>query len=131
MKYLLDTHTLLWVAMNQKKLSEQAKNILLGGNPKFVSQITLWEISLKYSLKKLDLKGLDPQGLISNSKKFNIKILSLSTSLAISFYKLPRYSNKDPFDRMIAWQAINEDMILISKDKEFDYYNLEGLKRIW
>ncbi|GHT83004.1 hypothetical protein FACS1894137_03060 [Spirochaetia bacterium] len=62
MKYMLDTHILLWAFFETKRLSENVKNILLDEeNEIYYSPINLWEISIKYLLKKLDLKGLSPE----------------------------------------------------------------------
>ena len=50
----------------------------------------------------------------------------------ITFHKLPLKDNhKDPFDRMLIWQAITKDMTIISKDKLFEQYKENGLKIIW
>jgi len=50
----------------------------------------------------------------------------------ITFHDLPLNNNhKDPFDRMIIWQAITNDIPLISKDKFFDLYKNYGLKLVW
>ena len=54
--FLLDTHTLLWFIEDDIKLSIQAKSILSeNSTPKFISIVTLWEIAVKYSLKKLEV----------------------------------------------------------------------------
>jgi len=55
----------------------------------------------------------------------------LSASEAATFYKLPKIGHKDPFDRLIIWQAIHNKMPLISKDKSFKDYKVSGLKLIW
>ena len=81
-------------------------------------------------LGKLDLKGVLPDFLPTIAKDARFEILDLDIETAASFYKLPRL-NKDPFDRMLAWQAINSDCYLIAKDKEFDKYKGHGLKAVW
>jgi PIN domain nuclease of toxin-antitoxin system len=51
---------------------------------------------------------------------------------AISFLDLPLKENhKDPFDRMLIWQAINNNLTLLSKDKIFQQYAADGLKLLW
>ena len=130
MNYLLDTHTLLWSLIKPDKLSQQTQNILLNTeNSLWVSSVSLWEISLKYSLGKLDLEGVLPEEILEGTKKAGYELLHISPEEASSFYKLPRY-NKDPFDRMLAWQAINKNFILLSRDKSFDDYQEQGLKRV-
>ncbi|HAV56641.1 MAG TPA: PIN domain nuclease [Acinetobacter junii] len=132
MDYLLDTHVLLWHFVLPKKLSNNIKTILLDLKSNiFISTVSLWEIALKVSIGKLDLKGKNPDDIPEAARSLGFNFLNLDPHTAASFYKLPRYKNKDPFDRMLAWQAINEKFILLSKDKGFDDYQKEGLKRIW
>jgi len=132
MDFLLDTHVLLWSFMSPNKLSSNVKRTFLDPNNTFqVSAISFWEVSLKYSLGSLDLKGINPDEFREYSLDAGFKLLDLSTEITSSFYLLPRYRNKDPFDRMLAWQAMNEKFTLISKDKGFDDYQKEGLKRFW
>jgi PIN domain nuclease of toxin-antitoxin system len=58
----------------------------------------------------------------------SFELLSLSAEDASSFYHLPRVAHKDPFDRMLIWQAIREKMVLISKDRKIAAYEDFGLK---
>ena len=96
-------------------------------NEIFVSCITFWEISIKYSLNKLELEAVLPDELPNFAKRMNFEILNLTAEDAASFYRLPRTSHKDPFDRMIIWQAIREKMILLSKDSKIPAYQKFGL----
>jgi len=132
MDYLLDTHVLLWTLVSKKKLSKAVKNILL--NPEsniFISTISLGEISLKFQLGKLKLRGKSPDEIPDIVTNLGFNFLILDPIASSNFYKLPKFRNKDPFDRMLAWQAISEDFTLISKDKGFDSYQKAGLKRVW
>ena len=115
MKYLLDTHTLLWVLFEDEKLSEKARTAIRNpDNEIYVSTITYWEISLKYSISKIELEGITPEELPENAREIDIKTLELSEDEASTFYKLPRIKHKDPFDRLIIWQAIKRNITLIS-----------------
>lgn len=132
MNYLIDTHTLLWVLFSDEKLSTEAKKVLLdSGSEVFVSAISIWEISLKYATGKLKLEERTPDELPNAVENLGFSFLNLDPITASTFYKLPRLKHRDPFDRMLAWQAISEDFTLISKDKGFDYYQKDGLKRVW
>ncbi len=132
MKYLLDTHTLLWVLFNDKELSAYAKDLIKNPyNDIYVSIITYWEISLKYSIGKLELENITPQEIPQNAKEINIQTLNLSESEVSTFFKLPRIEHKDPFDRIIIWQAINNQMHLISKDRAMENYVKYGLNVLW
>lgn len=132
MKYLLDTHTFLWVIFDDEKLSEKAKAAIRNlDNEIYVSVITYWEISLKYSIGKLELEGITPDELPKQAIEVGIETLEISEDVASTFYKLPKINHKDPFDRLIIWQAIRMNMILISKDKKIADYQKSGLKILW
>lgn len=132
MSYIIDTHVLLWTIFSPKKISNKAKTILVQPEPiKFVSIVSFWEISLKYSLRKIDLKGIQPDDIPDLAKKSRFEILNLKSDVASSYYKLPYGKHKDPFDRMLAWQAIREECILLTSDKEFSNYKDHGLKVVW
>jgi PIN domain nuclease of toxin-antitoxin system len=61
----------------------------------------------------------------------NLEILPITAAEASSFHKLPRLSHKDPFDRIIIWQAIQRKMTLVSKDRDFKAYHKLGLRTFW
>jgi len=131
MKYLVDTHILLWSFINPEKLSSNISQLLIDvNNAIYYSPINLLEISIKYGLKKLDLKGITPEDLykeIDNSfyicKEINNKDL-------ITSYRLPKY-HKDPFDRFLIWEAIRNGFILMSVDRNMELYKKEGLRVIF
>jgi len=132
MNFVLDTHIFLWVIFKNKEIPENVKKIFFDyQNNIFVSSITFWEISLKYSLNKLSLEGVKPEELPDTAISAGIDILDISSKELASFYKLPKLYHKDPFDRMIIWQCIQNDFVLLSKDRQIkDYQNL-GLKVVW
>ena len=128
MRYLIDTHIFLWSLFSPQKIPRPIAIIIEEpGNRIFVSTITFWEIALKFSLNKLKLEGITPDALPEFANKMNYESLSLSAEDAASFYHLPRISHKDPFDRMIIWQAIRNDTIFISKDNKIPEYEKFGL----
>lgn len=132
MKYLLDTHTLLWVLFEDEKLSDYVKKIIRDPeNDIYVSMITYWEISLKYGIGKLELENITPQEIPQQAKEINIQTLDLLVSEVSTFFKLPKIEHKDPFDRMIVWQAINREIPLISKDSDLEDYAKFGLTVLW
>ncbi|KKS97799.1 MAG: twitching motility protein PilT [Candidatus Gottesmanbacteria bacterium GW2011_GWA2_43_14] len=130
MNYLLDTHTLIWALVSPEKLSLKVKKIILD-NTSWISVVSFWEISLKYTIGKLNLQNVKPDEIRESSIKTGFTVLDLDSETAATFYKLPRIKNKDPFDLMLAWQAISGNFTLLSKDKGFDIYRLSGLKRVW
>ena len=132
MKYLLDTHTLLWTIGESDKLSESAKKVIKNqSNDIYVSAVNLWEIAIKCRIGKLDLNGLKLEELINVIEKMEIELISLSPEESISYGQLEESSHKDPFDRMLIWQSIQRKMIIISKDHEFSKFEKYGLKLFW
>ena len=79
---------------------------------------------------KLNL-GCKPDDLLEVINDMGFEKLSLTLEEAALFYQLPRISHKDPFDRMLIWQAISHNLILISKDTQFENYSQYGLQIIW
>jgi PIN domain nuclease of toxin-antitoxin system len=129
MKCLIDTHIFLWSLFSPERISVQpAKIIRESSNRIFVSVITFWEIALKFSLNKLELEGITPDAPPEIADKMSFEPLNLSAEDAAAFYHLPRITHKDPFDRMLIWQAIREKLVLISKDSKIAAYEEYGLK---
>ena len=133
MRYLLDTHVLLWLAYEDTKLSQPAREILLNPeNQIFLSAVSFWEISLKFQSRKLDLKGHNPETLKSGFDQFyNFQELDLDMADAASFYMLDSPIHKDPFDRMLIWQAIQHDLSFLTDDENIKRYREIGLKVVW
>jgi PIN domain nuclease of toxin-antitoxin system len=129
MNLLLDTHGFLWSLFTPEKLSKGAlRQIKSTDNDVAVSVVTFWEISLKYALGKLELTRIEREELPDFADQMNLEILPLTAAEASSFHKLPRLSHKDPFDRIIIWQAIQRGMTLITKDRDFGAYRNFGLR---
>ena len=132
MNILLDTHVFLWSLFSPDKLSEAViRKIKSPNNDVAVSVVTFWEISLKYALGKLELTGVKPEELPDFAAQMNLEILLITASEASTVHKLSRLSHKDPFDRIIIWQAIQRKMTLVSKDRDFKGYHKFGLRTFW
>jgi len=132
MNILLDTHVFLWSLFTPDKLSKAViREIKSPNNDVAVSVVTFWEISLKYALGKLELTGVKPEELPDFAAQMNLEILLITAAEASTFHKLPRLSHKDPFDRIIIWQAIQRKMSLVSKDRDFKAYRKFGLRTFW
>ncbi len=132
MKYLIDTHVLLWVLFEPTRISAHARRII--ENPEsdvHVSALSFWEIALKFQIGKLELKNCVPDDLPLQTERMGIQILPMDAGLLSSSYHLPLDKHKDPFDRLLAWHAIQKGLILITKDKAFDEYLSAGLKTGW
>lgn len=132
MKYLLDTHYVLWSLLEPSKINEKIKEILEDPNKiKNISKISFWEISVKYKIGKLELNGITPEDILAGSQEAGFEIYDLSVEDIASSYKLPFIDNhRDPFDRLIIWQCMQNDLIMITADekiKEYEKFNLKLL----
>ena len=128
MKYLLDTHTLIWFLMGDKQLSDKARRLIDNpSNEKFLSIASLWEIGIKMSLGKLVL-GKSFERLFPEQLHFNrIQILDITIDSLTKLTTLP-FHHRDPFDRLIIAQALVERLPIIGADTAFDAY---GISREW
>lgn len=130
MIYLLDTHYLLWSLYAPEKINTSVRNVLENEHDtKLLSGVNLWEISLKYSLGKLDLGGTNPRELFDTLLKAGYEVAALEPPLLATYYQLPKKDDhKDPFDRLLIWQAISSGYTLITQDKKIEQYQADGLK---
>ena len=88
MKILLDTHYLLWAFIDTSKISKSVYNKLLSDeNEIFYSQASLWEISIKYNMGKLSLKGMMPEEFYKEVENSFLKCRPFKNDELISFYK--------------------------------------------
>jgi len=128
MKYLIDTHTLLWIVTKNQKLSDRARELFLNTeNLIFFSLASLWEMAIKISLNKLFLEEPLKDFIQTQIKGNDIKILNIEINHILSLENLPYY-HRDPFDRLLITQSMNENIPILSSDKVFDLY---PIKRIW
>jgi len=131
MSFLLDTHYLLWAISDSSRISKNIKNIITNPeNRVFVSTISFWEVSLKSGLGKLEISGFSPEDLPSLCTKIGFEIMLLSPEESSTYHELKATHHKDPFDRMLIWQAIRNNLILISSDVNISRYKSEGLNTI-
>ena len=121
MKYLLDTHVVLWVAQNSPLLTDKVKTIILDKHTeKYVSIASAWEVAIKLGTHKLSLKGGLPE-FFRMIDKNGFFTLSIEREYLRLIPKLPDH-HKDPFDRLIITTAIAEDMTLITADENLYKY---------
>ncbi len=127
MAWLLDTHTLIWFTDKPELLSKTARSCIEDSPDEvFVSAASFWEIAIKRSIGKLDLPVSSAQ-LLEMTRKNETPILDISGSHAVIIEDMPLH-HRDPFDRILAAQALAEDLTLVSRDTVFDLY---GVKRLW
>ena len=129
MKYLLDTHIVLWLAINSPKLTEKHKKILLDdSNIKYVSFASCWEVAIKVSLNKLDLQG-GVNEFFRIIEENGFELLQVTKDYLGTVEKLPFY-HRDPFDRMLVATAISDGLTLVTADARIKEYKKQKLKVI-
>jgi PIN domain nuclease of toxin-antitoxin system len=133
MIYLLDTHTFIWAILKTDNLSRKTKEIISNkSNEICVSTVSFWEISLKTRIKKFFIEKINIKDFPKYARDMDFTIIDMQENETITFHELPLKKNhKDPFDRMLIWQAITKNMTILSKDTLFEQYKKDGLKLIW
>jgi len=123
-KFLLDTHVLLWWLSDNKSLTSKAVTAIRNGeNTIFVSAATAWEISIKRVLGKLKA----PDGLEETLESNRFHQLPISIRHGLIAGSLPRHHD-DPFDRMLIAQAQTEHLTIITHDVRMEPY---GVPILW
>lgn len=127
MRVLLDTHTFLWWVADDPQLTSRARRTIAGASEAFLSIASCWEMAIKASAGKLGLpkrvEHFVPEQLATN----NLRLLQIDLNDVTRVETLP-FHHRDPFDRLLAAQALNDDLAIISRDAIFRQY---GLRRIW
>ena len=132
MKLLLDSHALIWCVCDPPSLSRRAQESLRDPeNSVYFSAVSIWEIALKFAIGKLILEGVTPEQLRLAGLDMGFTELPLVAETAAGFHQLPRESHKDPFDRMLVWQAITGGYWLVSKDEALKVYEPQGIELLW
>jgi PIN domain nuclease of toxin-antitoxin system len=108
-KLLLDTHVLVWWFAGDRRLPVATRQLIDGPEVEpYVSAATAWELATKYRLGKLQEAALLVEGFFDLLDRFSFKHLSVTTEHGHRAGLLPG-DHKDPFDRMLAAQALIED----------------------
>jgi PIN domain nuclease of toxin-antitoxin system len=127
MRYLLDTHTYLWYRSSPSVLPETVLGLLTDtSNEVMISVATPWEIAVKTGVGKLSAAEL-LMDFESRETAAGFAFTGITTSQAIRSGLLPLH-HRDPFDRLLAAQALDLRVPLLSRDKIFDVY---GVTRVW
>ena len=128
-KYLLDTHTLLWSVRDSAKLSDTALAIIEDtDNTLFVSAVSAYEIMYKHQLGKMPEYAYLAENYFDVLREFNVDELHINARHAHFAGKF-EWSHRDPFDRLLAAQAFTEDIVLITNDSSFA--SLPWLSTLW
>lgn len=133
MKYLLDTHTFLWSLFDEKQLGKNAFSILSKpSNRCFLSVVSIWELSIKIRLEKVEFKGFNVEETKKYCRILGISLLPLDLeSISKNTYLQLKSNHRDPFDRLIISTALTHDFTVLSCDNKFEQYREDGLHLLW
>ncbi len=119
MRLLIDTHIALWAMSGISNLNTDVLAMLADGdNEVFVSVVTPWEVTIKHARGKMKLDG---DKVISYVEASAFKLLPISAKHVQHVKRLPLL-HQDPFDRILVAQAIAEDLLLLSSDRDIAAY---------
>ncbi|QWF69694.1 type II toxin-antitoxin system VapC family toxin [Methylomonas paludis] len=122
MKYLLDTHIFLWLNEEPDKLSPTMRQVCDDpANTLVISLVSLWEIQIKQQLGKLQLDLPWRQMLETQQQDNGLLLLPIEIKHISALENLPSF-HRDPFDRLLIAQALQENMTILSVDAVFTQY---------
>jgi len=128
MRHLLDAHTLIWALDDPSRLGASARDILENPATELTVSIgTIWELSIKTSLKKLSLSLPFRQWVERAFGDLVVAVSPITLEFTERQTALP-FHHRDPFDRLLAAQCLVEAIPLVSADAVFDQY---GVTRLW
>lgn len=128
MKFLLDTHALIWFFSGNANLSNTVRELMEDTNhQKFISIASVWEMAIKQGKGKLTLSFPLETYITQKLNMADFELLSIQLNHLAIISTLPFYHN-DPFDRLLIAQAIVENIPIMSRDAAFDDYQV---KRVW
>jgi len=127
MKTLLDTHALLWLLDGDSRLSQKSRKVFLDrSNNLYFSMASLWEMAIKLSLGKLELRENWYDTLTREMRVNAVHWLPIEPHHCLRLEHLP-FHHRDPFDRMLIAQVLAEDMVLLTADPQLSTYAVECL----
>lgn len=128
MELLLDTHVFLWWVDGTRALPRKARDAIAdSGNICRVSIATCWEMAIKVSLGKLRLPTPIERFVPDHMAANGFRLLGIDLGDVARVATLP-FHHRDPFDRLLAAQALDGDLAIVSADRIFRRY---GVRRVW
>lgn len=121
MRFLLDTHIVLWSALEPWKLTKRAETLLANPANEFAfSVVNLWEIAIKLTSKRPNLV-VDPHKLRRELIALEFDEFQVTADHTLATMALPLL-HSDPFDRLLIAQAMTENCTLLTADKAVSCY---------
>lgn len=128
MRFLIDTHVLIWLLRESHRLTPRVREVLRSTDTTmFVSSITGYELAQKFRQGKLPEAGALLSSYNETLTRLHAEELDVSSRHALLAGSLPG-AHRDPFDRILVAQAVIEGMPLVSSDRALDSL---GIQRYW
>jgi PIN domain nuclease of toxin-antitoxin system len=131
MRVLIDTHIFLWFLLEPYRIRKSAREFLDDtlNNEIFISDVSAWEISIKYGVKKLSIPDIPEIWFPNRVRRAGFLHLPIELSHTLSIHNLPPH-HKDPFDRLLISQSNQENLPIVTEDPKFLNYQVKilGLK---
>jgi PIN domain nuclease of toxin-antitoxin system len=124
MNLLIDTHVLIWWSANSRRLGRNAKELIsTSDNSVWVSAASVWEISIKTAVGRLEISGVLDGRISEDLERHGFRTLPIEVRNALAVRELPLH-HRDPFDRMLIAQARCEDLTLLTADPAIAAYDV-------
>jgi PIN domain nuclease of toxin-antitoxin system len=124
MKAILDTHAFLWAIAGDERMSSHARDIFTGPNDLSLSTASIWEILIKVQSGKWNFPRPAGPYVLGKLAENRIKALPISVDHLLALERLPMH-HRDPFDRMLIAQGMEEDWPIITADPMFKRYPVQ------
>ena len=135
MNLLLDTHVIIWALTNDSQLTDEAKMLIMNPeNNVIISTVSLWEIAMK-NQKAPHLCPYDEKVILDYCDQAGYLVMDIKAKHVLEIRGLKTkpgtvLTNHDPFDRMLIAQAKSEKYVLLSHDRNFEYYGEDCIRAI-
>lgn len=119
MRFLLDTHVFLWSIKDDLKIPKLIRSKLEQASEVYVSSASIWELTIKISIKKLE-GNIDE--IVEAITESGFLELPITATHAAAVNRLPSI-HKDPFDRILIAQAVTEPLTFLTADAQLQNYS--------
>ena len=124
MRLLVDTQCWLWMVSDPERLSRRARAVVASDrHDLLLSAVSSWEIAIKHTLGKLDLPAPPSEFVPTRMQVTGVLPLIVTHSHALRVATLPEH-HRDPFDRLLIAQALEESLSILTADRQFRRYDV-------
>lgn len=127
MGLILDTHALIWLEEGDSRVTPELRKRIDNEPELFISKASVWEMAIKVSSGKLQLRSSLDKFISEFLDDFECKLMDINLEEILFIQQLP-FHHRDPFDRLLIAQAVCHNHSIVSVDVVFDEYEVN---RIW